>query len=203
MNLKKGHYKFQFLQFFWTHMTLLVVVFQSHFIISNTLEGLIWFVLPVSLVVVNDVFAYVGGFFLGRTRLIALSPKKTWEGFIVGFLCTLIFAGFATGFMVKLPYLVCPMKDLTLSAWDSISCERNPVFIPVRYKLSPALVSFSRHFVLNFNFMVKLTYVNLVAPRTILCINRPSAVACYDHGGLCVINRSIWRIFRQWFQTRF
>ena len=90
MNLKKGHYKFQFLQFFWTHMTLLVVVFQSHFIINNILEGMFWFFFPVSLVICNDVFAYIFGFFFGKTRLIALSPKKTWEGFIGGFVCTLL-----------------------------------------------------------------------------------------------------------------
>lgn len=41
-NLKKGHYRFQFSQFAWTHMTLLLVVCQSHFIINNIFEGLIW-----------------------------------------------------------------------------------------------------------------------------------------------------------------
>lgn len=61
VNLKKGHYKFQFSQFAWTHMTLLMVVCQSHFIINNIFEGLVWFVLPVSLVVVNDIMAYVFG----------------------------------------------------------------------------------------------------------------------------------------------
>lgn len=30
------------------------------------------------------------GFFFGRTPLIKLSPKKTWEGFIFGFLCTVL-----------------------------------------------------------------------------------------------------------------
>jgi phosphatidate cytidylyltransferase len=59
-------------------MTLLVVVLQSHFIISSIFEGLIWFLLPVLLVVTNDIMAYVGGFFFGKTRLIKLSPKKTW-----------------------------------------------------------------------------------------------------------------------------
>jgi CDP-diglyceride synthetase len=92
MNLKRGHYRFQFVQFFWTHMTLLIVVFQSHFIIGNILEGLVWFLLPASLVICNDVFAYICGFFFGRTRLIKLSPKKTWEGFIGGFICTLLFS---------------------------------------------------------------------------------------------------------------
>lgn len=42
LNLKKGHYKFQFGQLGFTHMALLLVVFQSHFIIRNVFDGLIW-----------------------------------------------------------------------------------------------------------------------------------------------------------------
>lgn len=123
-NLKKHHYKFQFTQLSWTHMTLLIVVFQSHFIINNIFEGLIWyistfnsnerkefiltgcllirFVLPVSLVICNDIFAYICGFFWGRTPLIKLSPKKTWEGFVGALICTIIF-----GFFVSNLYIIC------------------------------------------------------------------------------------------------
>lgn len=42
MNLRKGLYKQQFAQYGWTHMALLLIVFQSHFIVNNILEGLIW-----------------------------------------------------------------------------------------------------------------------------------------------------------------
>lgn len=42
-NLKKGSYKFQFGLFAWTHMVLLLVTVQSHFVIINILEGLIWY----------------------------------------------------------------------------------------------------------------------------------------------------------------
>jgi CDP-diglyceride synthetase len=69
-------------------MALLLIVVQSHFVINNIFEGLIWFVLPSSLVICNDIFAYVFGFFFGRTPLIRLSPKKTWEGFIGGLITT-------------------------------------------------------------------------------------------------------------------
>jgi CDP-diglyceride synthetase len=34
---------------------------------------------PASLVICNDCMAYVFGFFFGKTPLIQLSPKKTWE----------------------------------------------------------------------------------------------------------------------------
>ncbi|RUS15414.1 CDP-diacylglycerol synthase-like protein 1 [Endogone sp. FLAS-F59071] len=90
-NLKRGHYKFQFQQFCWTHMALLLVVCQSHFIINNIFEGMIWFVFPVSLVICNDIFAYICGFFWGRTQLIQISPKKTVEGFVGAWICTMLF----------------------------------------------------------------------------------------------------------------
>jgi phosphatidate cytidylyltransferase len=90
-NLKKGHYRFQFSQFAWTHMTLLLVVCQSHFIINNIFEGLIWFFLPCSLVIANDIWAYIFGFFWGKTPLIKLSPKKTVEGFVGGWIMTIFF----------------------------------------------------------------------------------------------------------------
>jgi phosphatidate cytidylyltransferase len=54
--------------------------------VSNVFEGMIWFLLPAFLVVINDIAAYLAGFFFGRTPLIKLSPKKTWEGFTGGLL---------------------------------------------------------------------------------------------------------------------
>jgi phosphatidate cytidylyltransferase len=59
-------------------MALLLIVAQSHFIINNLFEGLVWFVLPVSLVIMNDTAAYASGIIFGRTPLISISPKKTW-----------------------------------------------------------------------------------------------------------------------------
>lgn len=44
------------------------------------------------MIVCNDVMAYVFGFFFGKTPLIKLSPKKTWEGFIGGGIST-VFIG--------------------------------------------------------------------------------------------------------------
>ena len=49
------------------------------------------FIVPVSMIVCNDVMAYMFGFFFGRTPLIKLSPKKTWEGFIGGGFATVVF----------------------------------------------------------------------------------------------------------------
>lgn len=88
-------------QFGWTHVTLLIVVTQSHLIIHNLFEGMIWsvtctlhtsppepdgalkllqsvslgrFIVPISCVICNDIMAYMFGFFFGRTPLIKVGP---------------------------------------------------------------------------------------------------------------------------------
>ena len=55
-------------------------------------NGLIRFILPALLVIANDILAYIFGRLFGKTPLIELSPKKTWEGFIGGFFSTIVFA---------------------------------------------------------------------------------------------------------------
>jgi len=146
-NLKKGHYKFQFTQFAWTHMTLLIVVCQSHFIVNNIFEGLIWFVLPVSLVICNDIFAYICGFFWGKTPLIKLSPKKTREGFVGAWICTLIFGFFWASLLRRWEYMICPVKELGATAFSgTLTCDPNPVFIPQHYDLNPWLAALFRRF---------------------------------------------------------
>ncbi len=40
--------------------------------------------MPCLMVIMNDIFAYIFGIKYGKTQLIELSPKKTWEGFIGG-----------------------------------------------------------------------------------------------------------------------
>ncbi|KAI9351514.1 phosphatidate cytidylyltransferase [Obelidium mucronatum] len=127
-NLQKDHYKFQFSQFAWTHMTLLLVVVQSQFIVKNIFEGLVWFLVPVSLVICNDITAYVAGFFFGKTPLIQLSPKKTWEGFLGGFVATVVFGFVFGGWIIREKYMICPVSNLRTSYWSNLDCEPNPVF---------------------------------------------------------------------------
>lgn len=46
--------------------------------------------------------AYMFGFFFGKTPLIKLSPKKTWEGFIGGWISTVIFGAMVLHFLFHL-----------------------------------------------------------------------------------------------------
>jgi phosphatidate cytidylyltransferase len=47
------------------------------------------------------------GFFFGRTRLIKLSPKKTWEGFIGAIVSTVIY-----GFIVSQAWYWCDLASI-------------------------------------------------------------------------------------------
>lgn len=64
LKLQKRMYLYQFGQYAWTHMILLVVFIPSSFFVSNIFDGLIWFLLPCSLVIINDIGAYLFGKFL-------------------------------------------------------------------------------------------------------------------------------------------
>ena len=109
-SLQKGHYRFQFTQFAWTHMALYLIVVQAHFIMNNIFEGMIWFFLPASLVITNDIFAYICGIAFGRTQLIKLSPKKTVEGFVGAWICTIIFGFAMANVLMRYKYFICPVN---------------------------------------------------------------------------------------------
>ncbi|KAJ8966711.1 hypothetical protein NQ314_003364 [Rhamnusium bicolor] len=69
LSLVKKYYMKQFSLFAWTHVALLIVVTQSYLIIKNIFEGLIWFIVPVSMIICNDIMAYVFGFFLWKNTI--------------------------------------------------------------------------------------------------------------------------------------
>ncbi|XP_063912560.1 phosphatidate cytidylyltransferase 1-like [Zophobas morio] len=108
LTLKKGFYRFQISQF-----------------------GLIWFLLPVSMIICNDCSAYLCGFFFGRTPLISLSPKKTWEGFIGAFLATMLFGLAMSRFLSGFEYMICPIEGLLYTPTiNKLTCSTHPVFVP-------------------------------------------------------------------------
>ena len=92
LSLKQGYLKYQFRLFGWIVIATLLVSMQGWLMIHNLYEGLIWFIIPAFLIISNDIFAYLVGYFFGRHQLIALSPKKTWEGYIGGAIITFIFS---------------------------------------------------------------------------------------------------------------
>ncbi|KAL1987526.1 hypothetical protein VTN96DRAFT_3453 [Rasamsonia emersonii] len=164
--LQKGHYRFQFTQFAWTHMALYLIVVQAHFIMNNIFEGMIWFFLPASLVITNDIFAYVCGITFGRTQLIKLSPKKTVEGFVGAWICTIIFGYLITNILMSYKYFICPVTDLGSNVLTGLECTPNPVFAPKEYRL-PEWTGLPRtvHVApMQFHILVFATFASLIAP---------------------------------------
>ncbi|KAF2245685.1 phosphatidate cytidylyltransferase [Trematosphaeria pertusa] len=168
-SLQKGHYKFQFNQFAWTHMALFLIVGQAHFVINNIFEGFIWFFLPVSLVITNDIFAYLCGITFGRTPLIKISPKKTWEGFLGAWFFTTLWGIGLTHIMSQYKYFICPVNDLGANIWTGLQCNPNPVFIPKTYTVPfipqglpiPATFTFMP---VQLHVLVLASFASLIAP---------------------------------------
>lgn len=134
LSLKKGMYRYQFHQFTWMAMTLIFIVLQGSLQVSNMLYGMVWFLLPLSCVVHNDIWAYAFGKSFGRTKLLALSPKKTMEGFLGAWLFTMIWAFWFAGFLSRFPQLVCPKMDFSSSFPQ---CEVDPLFVSEDVALPP------------------------------------------------------------------
>jgi len=142
MSLRKGYLQQQFGLFCWVHMSLLLIVVSSHFIMNNILEGLIWFWVPASLVICNDIFAYIWGMSIGRTPLIKLSPKKTVEGFVGAFISTIIFGVLWGTYFAKFDYMICPVHDLGDNYWSNMHCVPNDVFVWREWQIWPPVAAF-------------------------------------------------------------
>jgi len=169
MSLKKGYLRRQFGLFGWVHMSLLLIVVSSHFIVNNILEGLIWLWVPASLVICNDVFAYIWGMSIGRTPLIKLSPKKTVEGFVGAFFSTMVFGIVWGTVFMQWDYMICPVRDLGVSAWSSHGCQPNPVFIWKEWEMwAPLQIFFSAKTIpyapYHIHILVMAIFASLVAP---------------------------------------
>lgn len=128
LSLRRGMYRYQFIQLTWAAMTLLFTVSQCGSEISNMMRGMVWFLLPVSCVISNDTWAYIFGKLFGRTQLLALSPKKTVEGFVGAFLFTVIWAFWFCGFLSFFPEMYCPVVGFTNTA-NVANCKRDPLFV--------------------------------------------------------------------------
>merc|ERR1712106_316069 len=144
LSLVKKYYLRQFSLFAWTHVALLCVVTQSYLIIQNMFQGLIWFILPIMMVIINDIMAYMFGFFMGRTPLIKLSPKKTWEGFIGGGLATVVMSLGLAYLICKVPYFVCPIEYSAELERMTMSCDPTALFRPQEYALPQTMTTWRR-----------------------------------------------------------
>jgi phosphatidate cytidylyltransferase len=165
LSLRRGYYRYQMAQFSWLAMTLVFITGQGSLQYVNMLRGLFWFLLPISCVVHNDIWAYACGKNFGRTPLLRLSPKKTLEGFIGAWIMTTIWAFWFSGFMCRFERLICPKEVL----FEPVSCNVDPMFIPVAHHFPSALASATGIAAVNIapvqlHSIVFAAFASLIAP---------------------------------------
>lgn len=133
-----GYIRFQLNQLCWTILVLCLIVGQVKYIMHNAYNGLIWFTLPILLVITNDVAAYFCGMTCGRKFIrrpfINLSPNKTWEGFIGGGLFTVLMSWYLSRQMAKHDWLTCPTNTIAFMP-EKLTCELDPVFHEQNYQV--------------------------------------------------------------------
>jgi len=172
LNMQDKHFMKRYALFAWCHIWLLFFTLPCHLLNKATMSGLIWYVMPMSIITINDIMAYMVGFFGGRTPLIKLSPKKTKEGFIGGGLMTLILGTIFTHYLIT-PYLVCPVKsnsnylssilqfDTSKTLFSVSSCTPGNVFQPTLAQFGS--VSFHYYPFVMHGFLVSL-FSSLIGP---------------------------------------
>eukprot|EP00548_Thalassiothrix_antarctica_P016970 CAMPEP_0194195722 /NCGR_PEP_ID=MMETSP0154-20130528/76284_1 /TAXON_ID=1049557 /ORGANISM="Thalassiothrix antarctica, Strain L6-D1" /LENGTH=267 /DNA_ID=CAMNT_0038920269 /DNA_START=508 /DNA_END=1307 /DNA_ORIENTATION=- len=129
-------------------MVLCLTVGQLKYIMHNIYNGLFWFVLPVLLVITNDIMAYVCGMTCGRKFIhhafIPFSPNKTWEGFIGGAVFTMVLSWYISRMLAQFQWLACPTNEFNLFPSEKqqlplLTCDLHPIFQHAHYHFSPQL----------------------------------------------------------------
>ncbi|MES1902174.1 MAG: phosphatidate cytidylyltransferase, partial [Paramarteilia canceri] len=124
------------------------------------------------MVIINDTCAYSFGRKFGRTSLIALSPKKTVEGFIGALISTLIGAIILPCILVKSDYLTCPIILVDSEMHNgrlpklivNRNCPLNPMFEKKEYKI-PIFSNYSVHLMpLQIHSFVLGIFTSIVGP---------------------------------------
>jgi len=136
LSLRPESLRYQFGHLMWTIVILILVCGQMMKASEMSHKGVFWFFFPAFLVINNDSWAYVWGMLLGKKitsrQFLALSPKKTWEGFIGAGVMTLIVAYFFADYLSRpllgSHWMVCPTSTLTFRYHAVDGCDLDPIF---------------------------------------------------------------------------
>eukprot|EP00040_Diaphanoeca_grandis_P017162 m.89164 g.89164 ORF g.89164 m.89164 type:complete len:446 (+) comp26270_c0_seq1:143-1480(+) len=135
--------KYQVGHLSWTVVSIVIVcaqMIQAPFMCHS---GTFWFFFPAFLVINNDCWAYVYGMLFGKRFIkrtfLALSPNKTWEGFIGATIMTVIAGWYSADIFSDRMEFICPTETLGVVPLD---CVKNDIFVHQTIQLYPMLQSF-------------------------------------------------------------
>lgn len=129
LSLRINHLATQLRILSFTVFALSLFVVPMKMAIHNTFAGLFWFIFPLMLVATNDSMAYFAGFLFGKKIIkrpfLAISPNKTWEGFIGGGIATIV-AGWLLPLVLLHPWFTCSFKSIEAAGVEG--CQPHTVF---------------------------------------------------------------------------
>jgi len=96
----------------WSHLSTWYLVGAGYLMNLTLRHGMVWYIFSMSIITINDISAYMCGFFFGSTPLIVLSPKKTVEGFIGGGIITIISGPVFGAILQQYPHLTATYPDI-------------------------------------------------------------------------------------------
>jgi phosphatidate cytidylyltransferase len=179
--LQREQIRFQINQLCWTILVLCLTIGQLKYVMHNVFNGLIWFVLPCCLVFTNDIMAYVSGMLWGRKFIqrpfMPFSPNKTWEGFIGGWIFTVITAWYLAGALAQYSWMTCPTNEFRLVP-VSLQCIKDPIFHQAQaYVPSQMFELFPQHLVKMIPGVVEICLVKGTNSTLAQCVSgEPSHV---------------------------
>lgn len=104
--------------------------------------------------------AYLFGFFFGRTPLIKLSPKKTWEGFIGGGFATVFFGVVFSYFLCQYQFFICPIEYNEAAGRMGMECEPSYLFRPQEYTI--ILVRFAFFYISQISRIILFLFLIII-----------------------------------------
>ncbi|CAG9859250.1 unnamed protein product [Phyllotreta striolata] len=163
--LRKKLIRQQFSLLSWTHFLLMIISVQTYMIIQVMFEGIIWLVVSLWLVILNDIFAYLFGKYFGKTPLISLSPKKTVEGFVMGGLSTFVLGVLISYLFCHFKYFVCPVKyeEINGEIVHFSNCTPSDLFQPIPYQIFNTGISLNYYPFMKHSLYLSI-FASIIAP---------------------------------------
>ena len=171
--MRKDLYRYQIRVLSFTFLALALVVLQLKVAIYNVFSGMVWFLLPVMLILANDIFAYACGKTFGRKifknwEFLRLSPKKTWEGYLGGGIASLLVGWFFPLIIRGRRGLICSFRELQLAEREhldlaELACRHDAIFTEQNCSLFFGAISL-RCMPAQLHGLVLSIFASIVAP---------------------------------------
>ncbi|KAH0794171.1 Phosphatidate cytidylyltransferase [Histomonas meleagridis] len=116
----------------WSIVSVVLLVVPANLYVKVSRFSLFWFFNSVCAVALNDSCAYFCGRIFGHTPLIALSPKKTVEGFVGALFCCVAISFFLPILFSKFPFTYC--ENVKPFAFHT-ECNPPPEFVKQQYNI--------------------------------------------------------------------